>query len=198
MGSIVKNLLFVLVLGSVSSGFLLGIQAYTQPIIDRYQEETVMRKAVLEAAGLEFDKGDMAEVFNANLKEMGSGDERYFIDQQGNYIIVYTGKGLWGQITGLVTLNPDLTTIEKLTVISQSETPGLGGRITEEVFLNQFKKKIASPKLILTKEKASGKNDTIEAITGATLTSQSLIDMVNKSIEDFRSRQSARGADANQ
>lgn len=197
MRSIAKNLLFVLILGSVSAGFLLGIKAYTEPLIKKYQEETVMRRAILEAAELEFNKENMAEVYLANVKQVGTGAERYYVGPNGNYIFEYYGKGLWGDISGLVTLNQDLKTVEKLVIVSQSETPGLGGRITEAAFLKQFKQKVASPKLIMIKEKSGKRNDTIEVITGATLTTEALIDMVNESIEDFRNKQATRGSDAN-
>lgn len=186
MGTVVKNLVFVLVLGCVSAGFLLGIKAYTQPIIDKYHEETVLRGAILDAAGVSYTKKTMAEAFETNVRKVVSGETQYYLSPDDNYIYPFKGQGLWGMIEGLVSLNPDLKTVEKVVIISQEETPGLGARITEQEFLDQFEKKVISPKLLLTKKKSAGRNDTIEAITGATMTTQSLVDMINDCTENFR------------
>ena len=56
-------------------------------------------------------------------------------------IFEFEGRGLWGPIKGLVALGPDLKTLESITIIAQEETPGLGGRISETKFLDQFRKK---------------------------------------------------------
>ena len=49
------------------------------------------------------------------------------------------GPGLWGSIEGYVAISKDYSTILGLTFITQSETPGLGGRIGEEEYLSQFR-----------------------------------------------------------
>ena len=49
------------------------------------------------------------------------------------------GKGLWGLIEGYIALSKDYNKIIGLTFIKHSETPGLGGRIDETWFKDQFR-----------------------------------------------------------
>jgi Na+-transporting NADH:ubiquinone oxidoreductase subunit C len=46
------------------------------------------------------------------------------------YIFIVYGKGLWGPIWGYVALQPDLATIKGAVFDHETETPGLGARIT--------------------------------------------------------------------
>ena len=68
---------------------------------------------------------------------------------------------------------------------SHSETPGLGGRIDEEWFKEQFRgidlEDSQDDYIIYTP--AAGGN--VDAITGATLTSQSVREFVNEDIQKF-------------
>jgi len=60
------------------------------------------------------------------------------------------------------------------------ETPGLGLKATEEWFRNQFRGKTAA-ELRLTKE-----GGTIEAITGATITSRAVIDALAEGLTNYQ------------
>lgn len=102
------------------------------------------------------------------------------------YAFPVDGSGLWGIIEGYVAISKDYTTILGLTFITQSETPGLGGRIGEEDYLSQFRKLDIS---------GSGKGEyvvynpapggNIDAIAGATLTSKSVSKLMNEDIQRF-------------
>jgi len=62
----------------------------------------------------------------------------------------------------------------------------LGGRISEEDFLSGFKRKKTLPRLLLALRRKAVKANEVDAITGATMTSKALIDMINESVIDFR------------
>jgi Na+-transporting NADH:ubiquinone oxidoreductase subunit C len=185
MKSKLKNLIFILVLGSVSAGMLLGIRAHTLPII-LHNQEMELKSTVLRAAGIEFVEETIKSQFDASIKEKQAGDQTYYLSPNESYIFEYKGRGLWGMIEGVLTVEPDLVTIESIQIISQEETPGLGGRIAEPAYLDSFKKKRVDPTLILAIRKKASKSDEIDAITGATISSQALVDTVNQSIKDFR------------
>jgi len=187
MTSKLKNLLFVIVMGSVCAGMLMGIRWYTIPIIEKYQEK-VLKGTILNAAGVAYTDENMDELFETKVKVGGSGESKYYLSPEDDFIFEYKGRGLWGMIEGVITLKPDLKTIKNLQVISQEETPGLGARIVEKQFLDSFSGKILDPKLVLTKLKAGGASDKVEAITGATITTQALVNTINDSVTDFREK----------
>jgi Na+-transporting NADH:ubiquinone oxidoreductase subunit C len=179
------NLLFILILGALSGLLLSGVENFTRDKIKQHQDRK-RKAAILEAAGIDYDEDSLDEVFDASIKAVEKGGSEYYLSPDGLYIFEFEGRGLWGMIEGVIALNPDLETLENIRIVFQEETPGLGGRISEEWFLNKFKKKKLSPQLSLVlRRKATGPNE-IDAITGATMTSQALIDMINESVANFR------------
>ncbi len=82
-------------------------------------------------------------------------------------------KGYSSDIETMVGMDRD-GTINAIKVLSQNETPGLGARITEKAFTEQF-----SQKNITGLEQ-------VQAITGATISSQAVIDSVKKKAEEIQ------------
>ena len=147
-----KDVLFVLILGSVSTVMLLGIQNYTSPIIKKF-EELKRKSTILDAASVIYSKDNIEELFEKNIREVKGEEIVYYLSRENYYIFEFEGRGLWGPIKGVITLNQDLETLESLRILSQEETPGLGSRITEEAFLSTFVKKNMSPELKLVSRK---------------------------------------------
>ena len=110
------------------------------------------------------------------------------------YCFDITGKGLWGTMRALVAMKPDLMTVINLSVYDQMETPGLGARITEQRFRVQFANKILYDDeepitLILVPENALDPTPTeIKQVTGATITSRSVLDMLYRELTIIRNR----------
>ncbi len=99
------------------------------------------------------------------------------------YILPVRGKGLWGPIWGYVALNEDKHTIYGATFAHKSETPGLGAEIEKEFFQVQFKGKqlLENGKVKFAVVKggaAEGDNYGVDAISGGTITSKGLEDML--------------------
>lgn len=180
-----KAIFFILILGSLSSSTLLGIKNYTDPVI-KYKQELKLKTTILDVAGINYNQKNFQELFRKNIKELRKNGFRYYLTPDNLYIFEFQGRGLWGIIKGVISLNPDLKTIENLRIISQEETPGLGGRISEKSFLAQFKKKRITPRLFLALRRKATKLNEVDAITGATMTSRALINMINKAVADFR------------
>ena len=69
----------------------------------------------------------------------------YFAEEEEGeifaYIIPISGKGLWSTIYGYLALEKDLNTVKGITFYKHGETPGLGGEIEKDWFLNNFKGK---------------------------------------------------------
>lgn len=124
----------------------------------------------------------LAEMF-PEMSRYEFKDDIYIIysdsDKVG-YAFIATGKGYGGDISILVGLE-DKETIKGITIISQEETPGLGTRITEPFFTDQFTG-VAINDVALKKDGGQ-----IDAITGSTISSSAVVDAVrNTALEKVK------------
>ena len=97
-------------------------------------------------------------------------------DGSKKYVIPVYGAGLWGPIWGFIAVDADGTTIYGTNF---SETPGLGARITEQQFQDQFKGKqlykegeLKNVSVMKKGQQPTNGSDYVDAISGATITSR--------------------------
>ena len=69
--------------------------------------------------------------------------------------------------------------------VDQKETPGLGGRIAEVEFLNQFNNKKFSPKIMITSTGSVNSNCKIDGISGATMTCRAFENILNEAADKY-------------
>lgn len=106
-----------------------------------------------------------------------SGDKRYALHISGN--------GLWSTLKGYVALDAGLEKIVGITFYFHAETPGLGGEIDQPWFQDQFPGKTVFDgnnqlKFRVVKPAApEGDASAVDAIPGATITSQGLQNFLN-------------------
>ena len=101
------------------------------------------------------------------------------------------GAGLWGPIWGYVAVQQDCNTVYGAVFDHESETPGLGARITEDTFRNQFHGKqlykdgaFVSVAVV----KGGGQKDNpngVDAISGATITSRAVGTTVQQWLSEY-------------
>jgi len=108
----------------------------------------------------------------------------YVIDVNGKNINVIPcyGAGLWGPIWGYLAVAADGKTLCGAVFDHKGETPGLGAKITEDFFESQFIGKIfgeGETKFDVVKGGANGASNGVDAISGATITSQALGKTIN-------------------
>ena len=90
----------------------------------------------------------------------------------------------------MIGLRTDLKTLGGIQILYSRETPGLGGKIdTEEVlhpvgktFAGQFTQLEASPPIEYVKGKKPEAPNEIQAITGATISSRSVVKIINEMV----------------
>ncbi len=87
------------------------------------------------------------------------------------------GKGYGGNIDILVGLE-DKTTIKGITIVSHLESPGLGARIVESSFRAQF------AGLGIADVALRQKGGSIDAVTGATISSKAVIDAIKATVTE--------------
>lgn len=117
------------------------------------------------------------------------------IDGQIKYIIPVKGAGLWGGLWGYIALNDDCETVYGAYFSHEGETAGLGARITEDWFQTSFNGKkiyadgndaaIALSVVKKGKEGTLNPDNYVNGITGATLTSNGVNDMIQSCLSDY-------------
>ncbi len=97
-------------------------------------------------------------------------------DEPIGHAFMAQGHGYGGAIDILVGVKPDNKSLQGIKIITQQETPGLGAKIINASFLDQFKG-VPVNEVDLTRN--GGK---IDAITGATISSTAVVKGVKKAI----------------
>lgn len=113
------------------------------------------------------------------------------VDGQTKYIMALYGAGLWGPIWGYLSVDSDKNTIFGADFSHAGETPGLGAEISKPGFSSEFKGK----KLFINGEFKSvaivkpGKSilgqDYVDGISGGTITSQGVNQMLYNSLSGY-------------
>ncbi len=171
-------LLTLTLVAVLSSGALVGVYKYTNPMIKANQQ-----KALKEAIFQVLPQAESFEVIVKNNKEIYKG-----LDSSGNvvgYAFVGEGPGYQGIIKVIIGADPKLKEIIGIQILESVETPGLGQKITSSSFREQFHRLDVTSPVKLVKRKPTSSNE-IQAITGATISSQAVVDIVNSTVEKVR------------
>lgn len=195
MNKYLRMLTFIAILGAVSGGLLFGAKAATGALITA-NADALLKSEILTAHEVSFTFANIHEVFDENTEittvESFYGDADYaytfYVDKNNGYITFgfgpIFGGGVWGPIIGLLSLEDDFTTIKRIAILQQEETPGLGGIVATRTYLDQFVGKtigLGEDVLDIVKDLdviSAGDNE-VRAITGATRTSNAFEDILN-------------------
>lgn len=107
------------------------------------------------------------------------------------YAFPVGGPGFWGPVYGMVGVDAHASRILGIAFYRHSETPGLGGRITEEWFSKQFEGLPLYPVrgerriFYLKPAGTAGAANELDAITGATGTSRAVEAFLNRELDRF-------------
>lgn len=176
-----KMVMFLLILSSVS----ILILAYVNNIYIGMEGKRFLDlyKIIMDKYSVEYEGDDIELIFNENFNLIKKGERNYYISKiinKGSVVMVHEGPGLWSLLELLLIVNKDLNSLVSLTVLSQGETPGLGGRVTEELFLDQFNGVVIRPQILI--KKRAKKDNEVDGISGATATSKGVEDIINSAI----------------
>lgn len=187
MNQALRVIIFVLVMGTVSGSILFGVNSLTAGRI-AHNEELKLKTAFLEALEIAYPEDAVLKTFAENVEAVKNDDFVFYRGKDQAAAFEFKGPGLWGPIYGIISLNPDLKTVRRIRILHQEETPGLGARIADNSYLNQFKNKEFVPSLVFTPAGSAKANNEVDAITGATGSSKAFEKLLNETIQKNISR----------
>ena len=136
----------------------------------------------------ELNVADCEVYGTAELKKQIAAENKalpVYIFKNGYTVVPCYGAGLWGPIWGYIGLEKDLKTIKAVCFGHKGETPGLGAKIADEPsFAASFTgKTIGEGEILFEVAKPANRateNSGVDAISGATITSQALGKTLNQ------------------
>ena len=180
MSNRVKMILILTLIACISGGVLSLVYMISSPLIEANMLNEQRKSIYLVVPG--------AKSYEEKMEE----DITYFEckDTSGSTVgiaLPVQGNGYQGVIKLMVGLTPDLSRITGIKVLEQVETPGLGGRISEDKFQDQFKDVSTKPAVEYVKNQEPEKDTEIRAVTGATISSRSVVAIINKNVQRLSS-----------
>ncbi len=160
-----------------------------------HKNRTICRVFNLPVTGASADTFQKAIDDNISYEQIAYQGRAWDVYKQkdtGNIGFVFSGTGFWDRIMGIIVLSPDLSKIMNIQFLDQKETPGLGARIEEGWFIDQFKgisiawDQPVDKRIIIGPAPIPSAKNRVDAITGATQTSLALMRFLNSELETFR------------
>jgi RnfABCDGE-type electron transport complex G subunit len=171
--------------GFLSGGFLTGVGLVTKEKI-AFNKQKEIEEAIISVVPMTSSSETLYE--EEDLTVYGGKNENG--DLQG-FAVYTSGMGFQDKITLMFGVDASLSKISRMAVLEQQETPGLGAKIKDnETFLKYWEGKDSSQPLTLRKPAVSSIEELavseVNTITGATISSQAILDMVNLAMEKLR------------
>jgi len=175
----VRMVMVLGIIGAIVALALANVYKITDPLIQKNRKQTI-KEAIKEV---------LPEAKTYKHKTVKEIDVYIGLDDTGKkvgYAFKSEGPGYQGTISVMAGANKELTKLTGIYVMEQIETPGLGARISEDDFQKSFRKLNIEDIIEYVKNKEPSKDNEIKSITGATISSRSVVDNLNKTIDVLR------------
>lgn len=169
---IIKIGVILFLITAVSAGILAVVNGMTAPVIAANNEkkrDEAMARVLPEATGFEQAKYEADEASSVTAV-YSAGD--------AGLVVLCEPNGYGGAISMVVGIKPD-GTVSGVDITGQSETPGLGANCVKEEFRAQYVGKSAG----ITVKKNGAKDNEVDAISSATITTKAVTKGVNDALE---------------
>ncbi len=169
---IFKMVFTLVVIAVVVAAAMGAVNQLTEPLIAENSEKSLKEAlaVVLQADDYQLQEGigtEETQVYAAIKDGVPNGIcVLTTVTGYGGDVQVLTGVGQDNKVTGVK-------------ILSHSETPGLGANAEKEPFISQYRGKSGS----LSVSKVEPKENEIQAISGATITSKAVTEAVNVALE---------------
>ncbi len=174
----------------VSFAFVSILAFANQATAERVEQNQriARQRAFLNAIGIPWETEDEILDLFGQVEELEIEDTLVYRTEHDGHTIYakeFSGQGLWGTIRGVLALREDLETTAGIEIIDHEETPGLGGRITEQEFKEQFRGRRFPGGEVRAVQEAAEEGE-IAAITGATGTTNAMERILSAELDRFR------------
>ena len=197
LGAIPKPVVVLTVITLIAGLALSGVYSMTKDTIEAQKLAANLASfqvVVPEATGFKSNDAIDKAIANLDGNVYGSGYGRAYIneayvgeDDAGNvvgYVIRATSSdGFDGDVSMAVGLNAD-GAVNGIDFTELNETPGMGMRVADPEFKDQFAGKSVS-KFTLNKAGGSTEDDQIDTVSGASTTSGAVVNAVNAALDFF-------------
>ena len=168
----IKTGLFLLVFAALSGLMLAFCESYTAPEIEKIKEQKAseaMSKALPSANNFE----------PSELGHIGK-------DKSNNVVgmVIKTKPKSYGKELEMLVGIENNGKVSGVEILSHSETPGLGAKVTSDKFKNNFSKLIQENPNPIFKIKKEGGD--VDAITAATITSKAFCKGINEALDKYK------------
>jgi Na+-transporting NADH:ubiquinone oxidoreductase subunit C len=180
MNKSIKMIVFVVILGLLTSLLLIGMDLLTKDRISA-NEQALLKSSILDGFEINYNFNNIHDVFDEKVTIVTYEGFIFYIDNvTGRVSYEFLGDGVWGPIRGVITLENDFITIRRISILEQQETPGLGGVVAERNYLNKFVAKQMT--ISITKTPTDSLKD-VDVITGGTRTSERFETLLNEAYQ---------------
>jgi electron transport complex protein RnfG len=187
------RLMVVLALISAAAGGLLAfVDSFTAPKIEEYKklaEANAYQDALPQADTFESLSADLLGRIQKNPETSGILDVK-IAKKAGSavgWVCKVASHGYSSDIKLLVGIGNDAR-LGGVLILEQSETPGLGAKVTESEFIGQSAIKTAKPDKEIRVSKDGGE---VQAVAGATISSRAVLAAINQAFKFYQTQSSS-------
>lgn len=197
-----KILLFILLVtaffGTAVSGLNAGLRDRIE-LNEQVREQRVILGLLGRMPAKDAEPEAIARTYEEKVEAitLGSGPDAYTYyrlksDPDGTCVFKMAGMGFWDLIEGFFAYDQSTATIKGVAFTNQKETPGLGARIEEKEWRMQFEGMVCGKPdeqgryiRVVPPGSKNPERAEVDAVTGATGTSQAMEKIINASIREF-------------
>ncbi|MCF8245498.1 MAG: FMN-binding protein [Saprospiraceae bacterium] len=184
--------------GLLSGLLLVGAYLYTLPMIEANKAAALERAIYKVLPGCtSFETLVLRDAKLTVVKELkavsgGKPEKTIYAghDDAGKLVgfaIPSDEPGFQDLIVGILGYHPETKTIVGFEVLDSKETPGLGDKIIkDQAFIVQFESLSVEPEIVSVKKGEKKNPNEVEAITGATISSKTVVKLLNKGIGEWQ------------
>lgn len=179
--------------GALAGLAIVLVFQWAKPLIDAYQAR-ILAEAVTEVLGGS-ERYETVFIEDGRLTPQPQADtaglDRVYVGYDGagqpmGVAMVAAESGFQDVIRLIFGYDPGTGNVVGMKVLESKETPGLGDKIEKDsTFIREFLG-VASPLVGVKKDRASGAEAEVVMITGATISSQAIVNIINHRLEVLR------------
>lgn len=184
LSSTLPHMIIVLVIVAALSAFILGtVSKMTAGPIQTAKDKREL-EAISQVVYGEFDNNPFKEKHLIPIAGSENKIELYPARKDGNITSVaiktFSNNGFGGKIEVMVGFLMD-GSVNKFSILDNKETPGLGTKVAEPKFQNQFSGRNPQKKGFKVKQDGGD----IDAVTAATISSRAVVDAIQKASDAY-------------